>query len=116
MYLPLPAAGRRWVLIPLLAVLLAACPGSERATGAGRLERDVFIDVMVELRRARSDAASADEFEERRAEILERYDLEADDLLAFVERHGHNVALMHQVWDSVQARLQRGPDETEEEG
>jgi hypothetical protein len=96
--------------LPLLAAfLLAGCPGRDPAA-TGPIDREEFITIVVELRRAQAEATSRDEFEERKAGVLAEHGVSEDDVRAFVQRHGGDVRLMSEVWDSVQTRLQRPPE------
>ena len=96
-----------WIL--LAALLIAACDSVDRVTRAGsrssRLDRETFIEVYVELRRAEQEAGTPEAFHARKQEILERYGTTPDALLEFIERHGQNVKYMAELWDTIAARL-----------
>jgi len=104
-----------WILLATL--LIAACDSVDQVTRAGsrssRLDRETFIEVYVELRRAEQEASTPEAFHARKQEILERYGTTPDALLEFVERHGRDVKYMAELWDTIAARLSASrPDGT----
>jgi len=89
-----------------LLVLTAACDNGIPGSGSGStIEREQFIDAMVELRAEGVRSPTGRIAGATRDGILGRQGLEEDDLRHFVEVHGRNVPLMTEVWAEVQLRL-----------
>lgn len=85
-----------------LTAVLVAC-GSDSAEGV--LDREVFITTYVELR---ADALLSDDgqlSDDDRARVLQEHGVSEDDLLAFAQQHGRDLAFMREVWDEVEERL-----------
>jgi hypothetical protein len=95
------------VLSMTLAFTVLACDGTEAVEP---MPRDTFIGVMVELRRAASEAGSQAEFDVRKAEILARANVTDSTLTAYVRAHARELDHMAEVWDSVHARLRAAED------
>ena len=93
------------------ALLLGGCSASEEAPA---LSEEDFVGAYAELRRAEASADGAAEFEQLKAEILARYDTSEEELMAFVASREGDPGAMAEVWDSVQARLQRPDGEAPE--
>lgn len=93
-------------LAGICALLLVGCGAREEAP---ELSEEEFVAAYTELRRAEASADGAAEFEQLKAEILARYDTSEEELMAFVTSREDDPEAMAEVWDSVQARLQR-PD------
>lgn len=90
----------------VLSALLAGC-GVDRPTRAGEtITPEAFVEAYVELRRAAREVDSA-AWESRKREILEARGLTEEALEAFVEARGADVVFLRQLWDTVQARLER---------
>lgn len=92
----------------LLALLLAlgACGGDAAAPAPETgIARETFIATYVDLRAATIRAHTVEIPDQDRAEILARHGVTEDDLLAFAEAHGEDVAYMRRVWDEVEARM-----------
>lgn len=87
---------RLWIL--LTALLLAASCGP-RAPEV--MDREAFIDVMVQLRRAELEAEGAAAFTARRDEILDAAGVTDSMLVAFSRAHGLDAEYMAAVWDSI---------------
>jgi len=84
-------------------MLIAGCDDGIPGSGPGRaIEREQFVEVMVELRtegvRSPTGRISASD----RDSILGRRGLVEDDLRNFVEVHGRNVPLMTEIWAEIQ--------------
>jgi len=94
------------VAVTGLLLLTAACDDGIPGSGAGRtIEREQFIDVMVELRTEAVRSPTGRIAAADRNGILGRRGLVEDDLRNFAEIHGRNVPLMAEVWAEVQLRL-----------
>jgi hypothetical protein len=99
---------RRFIALALLLGVLHACA---RDDGAG-LSTDRFVDVIVELRRAAEETrATPADFTARRDQILRDASVTEEELRAYVERHGRDVAHMATVWETVNRRLADLPDD-----
>ena len=89
-----------------LLLLVAACDDGIPGSGPGStIERERFIEVMVELRYEAVRSPTGRITDTARDGILGRQGLVEDDLRSFVEVHGRNVPLMTEVWAEVQLRL-----------
>ena len=86
----------------LLAVTAAACT---REASAPQLEPETYVDVMVALRRAHRQTASAAEFQTRREQILREAGVTDSLLVEWVRTRGTDVELLASLWDSINARL-----------
>lgn len=89
-------------------VLLGGCGSgapADSASGAPALTREKFIEVFVALREAARDAEDRSAFEERKREVLEKYGVDGEALLAFARSAGGDVQAMVQLWDTINARL-----------
>lgn len=89
----------------LLVALVAGCSTTEPEDIGLRTE--AFVEIIVELRIADHQTADPATFERRKAEILERHGATPQDLAAFVQRHGDDVAHLSAVWDTIEQRLSR---------
>lgn len=87
--------------------VLASCRGEQPIEP---MPRETFIEVIVELRRATTGAATQAEFEARKAEILESANVTDSALVEYVRLHGRVLEHMAEVWDSVNARLRAAED------
>jgi hypothetical protein len=87
-----------------LLLLLAGCPSADPA-GSQSIQREQFVQVVVELRQAEQQARTAPDFEERKAEILARHGVTEEELMQFAARHGSEVRVMLEIWDTIHARL-----------
>lgn len=87
------------------ALALNACGGNTTEP----LPREQFIEVMAELRRA-AHGASPEEFEARKAVILQDANVSDSALVQYVRAHAGRLDQMAEVWDSVNARLQAAED------
>ncbi len=85
-----------------------ACGEPEPTVQAG-LTAEEFVEVVVALREAEREVASEEDatvlFEERKAEILSRYDTTDEELRAFLADHGRDLAALSETWDSIAERL-----------
>lgn len=86
------------------ALLLAAsaCGGDERASP---VDRDTFVAVWVDLRLAALASPGDAPDPATRERIVERHGTTQEELLAFVEAHGRDIAYMERVWQDVEARM-----------
>lgn len=103
----------RRTLVLLLAVGLlapAACGGGPGAGEADVLDRQTFIDTVVDLRSAALENDGVLELR-RKETILSEHGVTEDQLVRFAEVHGQEASYMLAVWDEVQRRLE-GTDTT----
>ena len=113
---------RRRAPLPLILLLAASAScGGEEASGEPvepveaaepvDLTSEEFVEVMVELReteRALADEDSAQQrFTERKAEILERYRTNEEELQAFVRASSRDLQGVAEIWEEISARLRR---------
>lgn len=102
-----------WLALAFAALVAAACGLTDPAGGGDVIDRETFIEVYVELRRAGEASADSAEFRRRRDAILDAHDLDAEALEAFVRAHGDDVRLLSEVWDTIRARLESPPPQTD---
>jgi nucleotide-binding universal stress UspA family protein len=101
-------AGRRILLLALLAPAAAGCGGQHPAAAPARpIESDQFIEVYLELRRAAAATDSAPAFEDRKDEILGRHGITGQELLDYIERNSADLGKLTAVWDTIYQRLGR---------
>lgn len=88
--------------------MVAACGGSDRGAG-GPLSDSVYVEVMARLVLLDPDMTSESEVPLRglprdtaRRRVLDRYGVEADQLLAFAEAEGRSPATMAELWQRIQ--------------
>lgn len=90
-------------LVCLTASLAAAaCGPSEPET----ISRETFVETYVALRAAELRSSGAVIPEEDRDSVLADNGVSDEDLVAFAEAHGGDVAFMEAVWTDVQNRLE----------
>ncbi|HET9948488.1 MAG TPA: hypothetical protein VFQ22_06180 [Longimicrobiales bacterium] len=94
----------------LLLALATACGSGESALPPDLIDRETFVEVYVDLRRAALEAEGDTLTPALRDEILARHGVEARQLLDFAEVHGRDVELMRAIWDDVDERLFPPPD------
>lgn len=105
---------QRLLASALICSIAAACgcglfpPEPQAESG---IDRQTFIEVYVALRSADMHSMEAAEFEARKADIMAEHGVTPEQLLEFVERHGHDVRFMADVWKDVQARMSASPAE-----
>jgi O-methyltransferase involved in polyketide biosynthesis len=100
-------------LLLLCSVGLLACDRTTTpATGTSGLSTEQFVDLYVELRKAKRESTADAEFQQKKREILARARTTEENFSRFVDDHGRDLTLMAAVWDSVQRRIDRG-DSTE---
>lgn len=101
--------GVRWVSVLLglgLTLPLVACdPGLPGPDQGATISEEVFVETLVELRRAAAHWERRQLPVEERDSILAARNLTPEDLLEFVEVHGTDVLSMSQIWTRVEARL-----------
>lgn len=100
----------RLLLLHLIVALGAAACGASDPLDQGDPDESgisprTFVDLYVELRIAEHEAESREDFDTRAEAILARHGATADDMLAFVDRHGTDVRLMVRVWSEIEERL-----------
>ena len=104
---PEPAPVR--LLVPaVLALLLSACAGEERPPAASSSD-SVYVEVMARLvlldstmtRPAEVSLRGLDRDSARR-DVLERFDVDARDLLEYAEERGRSPAAMAEIWRRIQ--------------
>lgn len=69
------------------------------------VDRETFIRVYLELRAAALDAEDATLVQADRDRILEKYGITAEDMVAFADAHGSDVAFMRDLWNEIETRL-----------
>jgi hypothetical protein len=95
----------RHIFLATLLTVIAACGPDEPVV----IERGAFIDVMIELRRAELDTATAD-FGARRDEILASAGVTDSMLVEFARVRGRDATFMAAVWDSIDRVVNEVPD------
>ena len=93
-------AGRLLGLV--FTVVLFGCGGGDDDP---TIDREVFISAYVELRAEALLNDSGQITGEEREQVLQEHGVTEDDLMAFAEIHGRDVAFMRGVWDEVEERL-----------
>jgi hypothetical protein len=106
---PHPTRTRFWsrrVVIAAIALVWAvtAC-GEAGSPEDGSVDRATFVDSWVELRRAALASPTGQVPTAERDRILAERGVTQEQLLAFAEAHGADVAYMKKIWDEVAARL-----------
>jgi hypothetical protein len=97
----------------LVALLLtAACAPEATPT----MERDAFIDVMIQLRQAQKESEDEAAFAVRRDEILEATQVTDSMLIAFARIQGRDPGFMAAVWDSIDRVVNNVTQEEDELG
>lgn len=114
--------GRRLTPRPV-AVALAALTALATASACGPprdgLDEETYVEVMAHLTVAGIRHVDEDRADSARAHVLDRFGVPPEELVAFAERHGDDVAYMTEIWQAIQARvdsLDRGPGADETEG
>lgn len=101
-----PAAALAALLVVLLP-LAAACDDASQP--AELIDRETFVETYVGLRIAALAQPEGELPEARRDSVLEAHGVTGEELLAFAEAHGDDVATMNEIWAEVQARLDSIP-------
>ncbi len=96
----LPAAS---LAFALGLTTVVACADSGAADGP--MDPETFIATYVDLRMTALSTEVGELDDALRAEVLERNGASEEDLVAFVEIHGEDVALMQEIWDEIELRL-----------
>lgn len=102
--------GRTWAL-PLLILTVGCAPEAPPT-----MDRDAFIDVMIELRKAERESGDETAFAERRDEILGAAQVTDSMLIAFARIRGRDPGFMAAVWDSIDRVVNEIGAEEEELG
>lgn len=87
---------------------LAACGAAEPVSheeAPAIMDADVFVQLIVELRRAAREATDFDDFGVRRDSILARYGYEEADLEEFAETRGGDIEPMIAIWEAINQAL-----------
>jgi len=95
-------------LAALTAILLFVGCGGDSAgppTGSDAIDRELFVETMVELRMDALDNTPMVITEQEKAEILEERGLTEEDLRDFVEAHGKDLLFMRDLWADIEARV-----------
>lgn len=94
----------------LLLVALPLATGCEEALRAPAvIDRETFVEAYVGLRIASLERPGSELSEARRDSVLEAQGVTEEELLAFAEAHGSDVATMNEIWAEIQARLDSLP-------
>ena len=91
-----------------VALLLAACGGESSGpdpAAADAIDRELFVETMVELRMEALDNTPMVITEQEKAEILGERGLTEEDLRVFVETHGKRLEYMRDLWADIEARV-----------
>lgn len=96
------------MLMLTLAAAVAGC-GGPSASAESPLTPAEFVEIVVEIREAERDVAAEDSaaqlFDDRMREILDRHGRTQAELRSFLTANAGNLALLEQVWDTINARL-----------
>ncbi|HSM06785.1 MAG TPA: hypothetical protein VK858_19320 [Longimicrobiales bacterium] len=93
---------------PLIALLIAAgttACGPDDGAMPETLDRETFVAVMVELRKAALAESDATLRPSEREQILGGHGVTEEDLLTFAEVHGQDPTYMAEVWRDIETRL-----------
>lgn len=93
-----------WLLLSL-AVVLWGCSGGAPTPATTTISKDKFITTFVKLREAAVTVDSAG-LDSARTAVLRQAGVTQQDMLAFAEVHGRDVAFMKDVWNEVEQRLE----------
>lgn len=69
------------------------------------MDRETFVSVWVDLRLAALGTSTGRVDPETRERIVQRHGTTEEELLAFVEAHGRDIAYMEGVWQDVEERM-----------
>jgi hypothetical protein len=84
--------------------IVVACGGP--GTGAdGLIDQETFITSYVDLRMTALATEVGELDDTLRAEVLERNGVSEQSLVDFVEHHGEDLALMQDIWDEIESRM-----------
>jgi len=93
-------------LLPrLLAILLLVGASACRPAGPEGLDRDTFIDVVVELRKAAREYPDSSTFDIRKSAVLREAGVTDSTLAEFIRIHNADTRFMAAVWDSIDRRV-----------
>ena len=101
-------SGRRaiFALTMLLLVGSAACATEGTVDPDPDLvDRNTFVLVYTDLRVAALSNPRRDITEQDRDAVLQQHGVTSDDLLAFAEYYGPDIAFMRDVWNDIETRL-----------
>lgn len=88
-----------------MGALLAGAPSCGGDEAASPVDRDTFVAVWVDLRLAALASSGEPPDPATRERIVERHGTTEEELLAFVDAHGRDIAYMERVWQDVEARM-----------
>ena len=94
----------------VVLILVVLCCGGAFGVSCGGaapsepMSSETFIEIVVSLRRA-AYQATPEQFEASKAEILSEHGVTDSMLTAYVQRHGRDIPMMAEIWDSIDARL-----------
>jgi hypothetical protein len=101
-------------LVILFAGLLSGC-GDETPPDTtppppppDLISRETFVETYVELRFAALDRGMQEPALEDRDAVLERMGVEGEQLFDFIEFYGPYVDFMRELWDEIEATVDRG--------
>jgi hypothetical protein len=86
------------VLLIGAGLLLAACRGGDLTAP---IDRDAFIDVMIELRLAAREFQDPSAFDSRKEEILAQAGISDSTLMQFVRAHQNDPEYMSEIWEVI---------------
>lgn len=85
--------------------LLASVACREPAGDGPEVTREEFIETYAALLRVEAQAADSADARQRRAWVLERRGLTAEDLERFAARHADEPEAMAEIWKEIEARI-----------
>lgn len=94
-----------------IALLCAAGSAACEREPAG-LDEDVYVEAVARLTFADILLFEEDRLDSARVAILAELGTTGEELVAFAERHGDDIAYMHEIWTRIRERvdsLERGP-------
>jgi len=97
---------RRLVALTV-AMIVAGCGGESSGpdTAADVIDRELFIQTMVDLRMDALDNTPMVIAEQEKEAILRERGVTEQDLRDFVEAHGRELVYMRDLWAEVEARI-----------
>ncbi len=95
------------LLLPLL--VLFACKRDASSADKNALNRDKFIQVYTELRKAQGKSQSDAEFQNQKRQILQKAGVSDQQMQQFVKANVDDVKLLADVFDTISNRLSQ-PD------
>lgn len=99
-----PGGLSRRLLVSVVLVLGAGWGAGCDRDAAG-LDEDVYVEAMTRLTYADILLFEEDRLDSARVAILEELGTSAEELVAFAERHGDDIAYMHGIWTRIRERV-----------